>query len=51
MKVLTEWYNRQYSGLEESGGTRSSVRYICISEPRIWEETGGASPSMKHNRF
>ena len=22
---------------------------IYISEPRIWEETGGASPSVKNN--
>ena len=38
-------------GLEESGGTRSSVRHIYIytSEPRIWEETGSASSSMKNN--
>ena len=36
-------------GLEESGGTRSSVRYTYTSEPRIWEETGSASSSMKDN--
>ena len=36
-------------GLEESGGTRSSVRHIYTSEPRIREETGSASSSMKNN--
>ena len=43
--------NENDLGLEESGGTRSSVRHIYIytSEPRIWEETGSASSSMKNN--
>ena len=35
--------------MEESGGTRSSVRYTYTIEPRIWEETGSASSSMKNN--
>ena len=52
MKALIQCYNQQQSGF---GGIQwcqilcEIYIYIYTSEPRIWEETGSASSSMKNN--